>query len=261
MASPSRGLAWLDWLRFGAAFAVLIDHAKEFSFVPYGELPASQQDVATQLLFAATRLGQPAVILFFVLSGYLVGGRLVERVRAGQFELGSYAIERGTRVFVPLVPAVLLSIVLAGGNVLARHGDRQCPWAAGTVVPVLANNGSLWTLAYEIWFYIIAGGVAALLARRGKLPALLVIGVAAGFLAALQPHYLLCWALGAAAWLWKPSGVSAGLFPGAALLIAAGGLASELGTEGIMHARWFAGLPLPAANVVLASGFALLIRS
>ena len=87
MAGPSRGLAWLDWLRFGAAFAVLFDHTKQFSLVPYGDLPPAQQGLAVEALFAATRLGQPAVVLFFVISGYLVGGRLLEKLRAGEFDL------------------------------------------------------------------------------------------------------------------------------------------------------------------------------
>ena len=259
MAGPSRGLAWLDWLRFGAAFAVLFDHTKQFSLVPYGDLPPAQQGLAVEALFAATRLGQPAVVLFFVISGYLVGGRLLEKLRAGEFDLSIYMIDRATRVLVPLLPAVLLSVVLPGGATSPGTVLGNMLGLQGTLVPVLANNGSLWTLAYEIWFYVLAGGLAVLFAGRRQAVGLLVVAIAAGFLTALQSHYLLCWLLGAAAWLWQPARPSAGWLVLAGALLVIGCAAVELGTPGVMQAGDIALLPVPVTEIGLAAGSALLI--
>src|SRR4051794_23055027 len=108
----SRSYVSLDLLRAGAAIAVLLTHARGFSFVEYGALPAAQHTLAIQAFFLATRIAYEAVLVFFVLSGALVGGQIVRRTIAGQFSLEGYALDRVTRIFVPLVPAYLLALAV-----------------------------------------------------------------------------------------------------------------------------------------------------
>ncbi|MGB0867661.1 MAG: acyltransferase family protein, partial [Granulosicoccaceae bacterium] len=84
-------LPWLDLMRFVAAFLVVFSHARTLVFVRYGELDTDSQGAVTMLWFAASRLGNEAVVLFFVLSGYLVGGKVWQRCRQGDFDARLYA--------------------------------------------------------------------------------------------------------------------------------------------------------------------------
>ena len=78
---------WLDLIRFLAAFEVVLCHYRGFFFVEYGLLPAEQQNIFSQIFYFATRLGHEAVLIFFVLSGLLVGGKALDKARLGTFNL------------------------------------------------------------------------------------------------------------------------------------------------------------------------------
>jgi len=85
---------------------VLLVHARGSAFVEYSALPGPQKNIIVASLFAFTRLGREAVLLFFVLSGFLVGGRLIDRVVRDDFRVVDYALDRLTRILLPLVPAL-----------------------------------------------------------------------------------------------------------------------------------------------------------
>jgi len=112
-ARPQSSVIALDLMRGLAALAVLISHLRGDSFVEYSALPASQRGIAAAVIFAATRLGGGAVLVFFVLSGFLVGGQVLARLRDGRFHLYDYAIDRVTRIFIRLIPACLFAAVAA----------------------------------------------------------------------------------------------------------------------------------------------------
>ena len=65
---------WLDVMRFLAALMVVFCHSRNAFFLPYGELSPEQQTPFSMAFYALGRLGHEAVIVFFVLSGFLVGG-------------------------------------------------------------------------------------------------------------------------------------------------------------------------------------------
>jgi len=65
---------WMDWIRFLAAFMVLLVHARHSIWLDYGELNAQSKGLLTQAFFLVTRMGKESVMVFFVMSGYLVGG-------------------------------------------------------------------------------------------------------------------------------------------------------------------------------------------
>lgn len=97
MSSESKGYIkphyyWLDTMRFVAAFMVLLSHARNTFFPPFDGLPLDQQNILSMAFTLFCRMGHEAVIVFFVLSGFLVGGRGFERIKDGTMHVGSYAI-------------------------------------------------------------------------------------------------------------------------------------------------------------------------
>lgn len=249
----------LDWLRFSAALMVVVKHAKDNSFVGFNQLDvASRASLFTKALFAVTRYGEEAVLVFFVLSGFLVGGATFRRLRQGSFCIRDYAADRVSRIMLPLIPAILISWVV-GWSV----GWPPNPWVTlgnmaslqGVTVSTMPFNVPLWTLSYEVWFYVLNGAVATLLAKRGDLFA--AIALAAGLIvfSILRLEYLLCWYLGALVFL-VPAKATSQL-----RLISAGGLLvlACLGYEAVINpglglARWTvtARLGVGASVMVLA---------
>ncbi len=191
----------LDLMRGLAAFAVMAGHVRGSAWVDYAALPAAQRTGLVAAFFALTRLGQEAVMVFFVLSGFLVGGAVIVRCRSGAFDLGRYALERAARIYVPLIPACVLTEAIV---VFVFHGDIAWSQLAATLVGlngVAADwfnaNPSLWTLSYEIWFYILGGAVGALFGTKIRSPAILLLCVGVGVFSVLRARYLFYWCLGA----------------------------------------------------------------
>lgn len=199
-----RSLIALDMIRGLAALAVFLDHVRGNSFVAFADLPTAQQTPTVAALFALTRAGREAVLIFFVLSGFLVGGKLISRVRQHNFDVRQYASDRMTRILVPLVPICLFTAVINSTVFHERLSLIQLlgnmTGLNGVLVTTLDNIAPLWTLAYEVWFYVLGGAAAYLVAGRGgwgKIAGLAALIVGAGVFNILGPTMLLFWGLGA----------------------------------------------------------------
>lgn len=159
----SKRLFWIDWLRFLAAFSVVFCHIRGGHFVEYGMLDPGSKNIVTFLFFAASRLGHEAVVLFFALSGMLVGGKLIERAVSGNLNLSSYFIDRFFRIYVPYFPILLISGLVASKSFDTQNFFVNLAGLQGVYGGVFVWNNSLWSLSYEIWFYILAGAAASFL--------------------------------------------------------------------------------------------------
>lgn len=204
---------WLDALRFIAAFMVLLSHSRNTFFPEYGALPAEQHNLLTMAFTMFCRMGHEAVIIFFVLSGFLVGGRGFERIKAGTMNVKSYAIDRFSRIYPPLLAAIIfcgISVYVTGEtyctdftwqNALGNILNLQGICCDSVVSP-------FWSLNYEVWFYVILGALAVLLItnnNRTKISSLLLFVAAVSvFVLGLKMHYLLIWMLGAIAYVARP---------------------------------------------------------
>ena len=201
--SPAIGhYEWLDLLRFLAALAVVACHARYFLFASYSSLAPVNHGIVAATFFSLTDLGHEAVIVFFVLSGYLVGGKAIDRMLRGTFSPQGYAIDRITRIWVPLVPALALSVLIEY-FALGRRYSLQI-WIGNLLglqnvaVPPLANNVHLWSLAYEIWFYTLTYAVGRLASRKSSdLIGLLLCALSGLVFSRLAVYYLVCWIFGA----------------------------------------------------------------
>jgi peptidoglycan/LPS O-acetylase OafA/YrhL len=109
-----------------------------------------------------SRIGGSGVDLFFVLSGFLVGGLLLSELKSrGRMDIGRFMIRRGLKIW-PLY-YLYLAFVLAvshGGRFLwssvlnVQNYDRLCP------------RQHLWSLAVEEHFYLLLPLLLWLLRRQ-----------------------------------------------------------------------------------------------
>ena len=205
--TPKVHYPWLDVIRFVAALMVVFCHSRNDFFLPYGELSPEQQTPLSMAFYALGRLGHEAVIVFFVLSGFLVGGAGLKRIFNQSFNLKSYAIDRLVRIYLPLISSIFLFLVTC--IILRKPFDIIC--AIGNLLNLQESFveplvGPYWSLAYEMWFYI---SVAAfyLIIRNGKgkwwgLAIMGMIGVV--FVNGLDFFYFFLWLLGAFSFLTLP---------------------------------------------------------
>lgn len=203
---------WLDLVRFTAAFLVLICHFRGAFFVEYTLLPAEQKNPLIFTLYSLTRLGNEAVLIFFVMSGFLVGGKAIERLQQGVFDIKGYAIDRTVRIMLPLISALLLFIPVS----IVRNVDISwCAWLGNLFslqgICTYSIIEPLWSLSYEVWFYILMGIISLFFVRQKmvfyKIFAIPLLLICFLVFTKLSPHYLFMWFMGALAYLIIPKKV------------------------------------------------------
>lgn len=155
------------------------------------------------------RLGGEAVFAFFILSGFLVGGPGLERIKNGTFILRSYTIERSVRIMLPLVAAIVLYITVA----LCIGGGEEVHWGriAGNLLSLQCFCceplvSPFWSLSYEVWFYITLAAFA-LAMRKNRLGYALSAACIIVYVR-MNPLYFMMWIIGAVAYLTRPKEIS-----------------------------------------------------
>lgn len=170
----------LDLLRGVAAVAVVAGHLRAFLFVDFSQ--TSAPTVLDRLFYLSTGLGHQAVVVFFVLSGYLVGGSVLSAHLSGCYSWKAYAIRRLSRLWVVLLPTLFLTLLLdsigsrwapdpysgslgklySSGPTPSEPADLRPSTFAGNAiflqtirVGCYGTNGPLWSLAYEFWYYLL----------------------------------------------------------------------------------------------------------
>ncbi|KPG98426.1 hypothetical protein AEQ67_13830 [Pseudomonas sp. RIT-PI-q] len=165
----------LDSIRALAAIAVLFGHTFQTLLLP-----------AIKSWFTLVVLvSQLAVMVFFVLSGFLIGKSVCNNISKNSvFSIGQYIRDRAFRIYPPLIASLILIIVFSiaapyvfpsGTNSLliienvdfVRAEFVTIPsdiWGAllflnGFKVETAPTNGPLWSLSIEVWYYVIAASV------------------------------------------------------------------------------------------------------
>lgn len=129
------------------------------------------------------RFGQSAVILFFLLSGFVIFANECHRA----IHPRGYFLRRLRRIYPPVLVAYLLSAVVAfdTGSLRAQFSWRELFFnllmlqdVRGTKPGVIADsflgNGPLWTLSYEAAFYLLFPFALAAWSRKPHLTTHLV---------------------------------------------------------------------------------------
>src|SRR6185437_9559421 len=180
------------------------------------------------VLTMLSRLRFAAVVVFFVISGYLIGGSVLR----SPINWRSYFVNRFSRIYIVLIPALALTATLDGAShyLLANNPVYAQPWpsgVAGRVAPYdlygvsnilasvfsvesiytepMGSNTALWSLGYEWVFYFVFPLILLPLGTRRKSPSLQLFVTAAFALVLVAIHrpagamYWLIWCAGAAA--------------------------------------------------------------
>ena len=166
VTTSGRYLPQVDGIRFVAISSVFLFHVTRLVYddyaanraVPFGEAEAT--DLAGRLL----REGRFGVMVFFTLSGFILGlPFLAARVGAGRpVSLRSYFLRRVTRIEPPYLVALALATLLAvttdawgpPAGVAGRLAAGA--WYGHTIVHGVPNllNPPFWTLEVEVQFYV-----------------------------------------------------------------------------------------------------------
>ena len=215
---------FIDCARWIAALTVLLHHAHG-AFVNQGDIMTAPHAAPVYVWWFITAypFAHGAVVVFFVLSGFLVGGALVERARGGKAYLRNYLIDRTSRIYVVLAPAILLVFLLdtTGRHLFAGLNVYEQPFYDGVFnhiymlttlaslqgiwFPTYGTDVALWSLGMEYWYYIVSALLLAPLSgayARGARWTAFAIGAALLAMLIVPPGYFLfgafVWALGAA---------------------------------------------------------------
>lgn len=227
-------LEHLDCVRGVAALLVCVGHLRGFLFVNLSAI--TSPSIIEYAFYFMTALGHQAVIAFFALSGYLVGGPAFERMRVGRFVWREYVIHRLTRLWVVVIPALFLTFLFdtAGLALSSKAGyagsyynlynsgpaypdgiDRSLFAFVGNMLflqtittPIFGTNTPLWSLANEFWYYFVFPLGAFALFTSGRWSTRIFCGIACIMIAFWLPWEIsvlgAIWLLGAVAFMTTP---------------------------------------------------------
>jgi peptidoglycan/LPS O-acetylase OafA/YrhL len=198
VTTSGRYLPQVDGIRFVAIATVFLFHVTRLVYddypanraVPFGEAEAS--DLVGRLL----REGRFGVMVFFALSGFILGlPFLAARVGEGRpVSLRAYFLRRLTRIEPPYLAALVLVTLLALATDAWGPPDGVAgrfalgAWYGHTVVHGVPNllNPPFWTLEIEVQFYLVMPVLALLLFGRDLRRRRAAIAIAAVVLTLLQ---------------------------------------------------------------------------
>lgn len=153
---PNAFSVYLDLLRVAAAATVMLSHYP---------ITASQAAITDRFNF-----GYDAVIVFFVLSGYVISHAVDTKETDGL----TYSVNRIARIFPVAAVAVMLSLLLMMWGI--QYNPTLYPEAFQLESPLYYlsrtiffsnelwwedirpfGNGPYWSLAFEVWCYVFYG--------------------------------------------------------------------------------------------------------
>jgi peptidoglycan/LPS O-acetylase OafA/YrhL len=172
-ASVPVRLAWLDLLRGVAALVVALHHVTYY-FTP--KLRADMVDLVDPGLYG--------VLVFFLVSGYIVPASLERHGRVSGFW-----VSRVTRIYPLLLLAcalTVLPVVLGMRDLRAGLGTYEPVTAVLAHLTMLQDVlavpnviGVMWTLSYEMLFYLLVVALFVAGAHRRSAPIAVTLAVAA----------------------------------------------------------------------------------
>lgn len=197
--------AYLDIIRSLAAMAVMFGHWRGFYFVDYLHVAPTMTNAPVRTFYFLTGFGHQAVMIFFVLSGLFISSSVLRNLGRSTWCWRDYVIDRGVRLYLVLVPGLLLGGLWdrLGVRFLNQSGIYTAPLVAfADGIPaqrlnmssflgclfflqtrfttVLGSNGPLWSLFNEFWYYVLFPVLVAMIlsAKRRSVTVVVYITIA-----------------------------------------------------------------------------------
>jgi peptidoglycan/LPS O-acetylase OafA/YrhL len=194
-ALPESASLLLDVVRFTAAILVVVDHYT----LPEFHMGQGDRKV----------LGDLAVTIFFVLSGFVI--RYVTCTR--ETTLKVYLIDRASRIYSVVLPAMAFTLVVSGICYLINRGQFMRDWSGTFSQPMMRLvlnltffsqawghntipflNLPFWSMGYECIYYLFYGFAFFLRGwKRVVLCAVLAVAIGPQVLFLLPVWWAGCW--------------------------------------------------------------------
>lgn len=168
---------WLNLIRGLAAMAVFTGHLR---IIFFRDVDVSDLNYLYKATVFVTGFGHLAVVIFFVLSGFLIIKSIDQSTKRGSWNTITYARNRFFRLWVVLIPCLILGLIWDRLGI-AFWGDSlfysnqwkyflnqdienklsatifigNALFLQKILVPTLGSNGALWSLTNEFWYYVI----------------------------------------------------------------------------------------------------------
>ena len=172
--------AWIDFLRGLSAFGIVLYHVRVdlwSGWVAISTQPDSFSifDRAAALLSIPIPFLRPAVMLFFLVSGFCIHYSYAASSRS--LELKSYSIRRFLRIYPPYLAAVVFGVLIEW--ILSHYFNQEVSPGAKVLQTVfmlqnysqdggqMYTNPALWSLPVEVELYLVYPLFYLLLRRCG----------------------------------------------------------------------------------------------
>ncbi|CAD6881815.1 hypothetical protein [Methylomonas albis] len=170
--------SFLDAARWVSAFFVILTHLNNRMFVVLDKIPSPDRTIESYLWGFVCGFAHWGVVVFFVLSGFLVGGPVLKKALNGQkFNTKKYLVARITRIYLVLIPVLVVGSSLdylgmglfSASGVYSEHLEKLNSQSESAFIfsivgsllnlqnlfcDILGTNGPLETLANEFWYYM-----------------------------------------------------------------------------------------------------------
>jgi peptidoglycan/LPS O-acetylase OafA/YrhL len=293
ISMPSQLSGLLDFVRWVAALLVVLQHVRYLWCVEYTNV--QNKTLLIKFFYFITGFGSEAVLVFFVLSGYLVGGGALRKWREGKYSSRDYLISRFSRIYTVLLPALIFGGLLdwiglqyfnaseiytnspsLHTKLLDFYISNNLGWEIffgnlahlqGMLTSHFGSNGPLWSLAYEWWYYCLFGLILEVLNRKSSelifwfLVAVLLLAIAV--LPTNLLLYMVIWGFGVWVAMLDPVRLKFPLYVGGSIfiLVLIGSRISHIALDGSVTNILGSMLIRCVRDLSLAAGFSLLILS
>jgi peptidoglycan/LPS O-acetylase OafA/YrhL len=159
---------------------VLVYHIRYRFFVDFSEVTTTGP--LALAWYTLTSFGHDAVMVFFVLSGFLIGSSVVADAERARWSWTRYLTNRAVRLYVVLLPGLVITAlcdsigvlqfpqheIYSGApagyrhdffDVIARLGPgvflQNALFLQGISAPPFGSNEALWSLSFEFWYYLL----------------------------------------------------------------------------------------------------------
>ena len=99
----------LNWIRGLCAILVVLGHARSLGWA-HGLPSTLWSGDLSRIILLPSSFAMESVSVFFVISGYLVGGQIYNQIINGSFLWRRFLVDRMTRLYIVLIPGMIFTL-------------------------------------------------------------------------------------------------------------------------------------------------------